>query len=70
MKKVLHVEGMMCAHCKAHVEKALSAVPGVTKAVADLESKTATVTLAADVADDLLSAAVAEAGYTVTGVDA
>lgn len=70
MKKVLHVEGMMCAHCKAHVEKALSAVPGVTEAVADLESKTATVTLAADVADDVLSAAVTEAGYTVTGVDA
>lgn len=27
MEKVLHVEGMMCAHCKAHVEKALLGVP-------------------------------------------
>ena len=38
---------MMCAHCVAHVEKALSALGGVTAAKADLEGKCATVTLAA-----------------------
>ena len=63
MKKTLNVEGMMCAHCKAHVEKALAGVDGVTEAVADLESKTATVTLSKDVPDETLKAAVAEAGY-------
>lgn len=31
MKKVLNVQGMMCAHCKAHVEKALVAVDGVSR---------------------------------------
>lgn len=64
MKKVLTVEGMMCAHCQAHVQKALAGVEGVTEAVVDLESKKATVTLAQDVADQVLLDAVIEAGYT------
>ncbi|MCD8085277.1 MAG: heavy metal translocating P-type ATPase [Clostridiales bacterium] len=68
MTKVLTVEGMMCVHCKARVEKALSAVAGVTSAVADLEAKTATVTLDAPVADEVLTAAVTDAGYEVKGV--
>lgn len=64
MKKVLIVDGMMCAHCQAHVQKALAAVEGVTEAAVDLESKKATVTLAQDVADQALVDAVTEAGYT------
>lgn len=64
MKKVLIVEGMMCAHCQAHVQKALAGVEGVTEAVVELESKKATVTLAQDVADQALMDAVTEAGYT------
>ena len=68
MKKTLNGEGMMCAHCKAHVEKALAGVDGVTEAVADLESKTATVTLSKDVPDETLKAAVAEAGYQVVSI--
>ena len=64
MKKVLTVEGMMCAHCQAHVQKALAGVEGVNEAVVDLESKKATVTLAQDVADQALLDAVIEAGYT------
>ena len=64
MKKVLIVEGMMCAHCQAQVQKALAGVEGVTEAVVDLESKKATVTLAQDVADQTLMDAVTEAGYT------
>ena len=61
MQTVLKVEGMMCGHCKAHVEKALMGVPGVEQAEADLEKKTATVTGSADRA--ALVAAVKEAGY-------
>lgn len=64
MKKVLIVDGMMCAHCQAHVQKALAGVEGVTEAVVDLESKKATVTLAQDVADQVLLDAVTKAGYT------
>lgn len=64
MKKVLIVDGMMCAHCQAHVQKALAGVEGVSEAVVDLENKKATVTLSQDVADRALMDAVTEAGYT------
>ena len=65
MQKTLTIEGMMCAHCAAHVEKALSALPGVT-AVVDLAAKTAVVTGDAD--DAALKQAVADAGYQVTDI--
>ena len=64
MKKVLTVDGMMCAHCQMYVKKALEGVDGVTEAVVDLETKKATVTLSKDVADQVLMDAVTEAGYT------
>ena len=66
MTKVLTVEGMMCAHCQAHVQKALAGVPGVASAAVDLDSKKATVELSADVADSVLMDAVKEAGYDPT----
>ncbi len=62
---VLKIEGMMCKHCQAHVEKALQAVPGVETVEVDLENKCATVTGAAD--RDALKKAVEEAGYEVVG---
>ena len=64
MKKTLTVEGMMCAHCEAHVKKALAAGEGVAEVAVDLQSKKATVTLTKDVSDKSLMDAVAEAGYT------
>ena len=70
MKKVLKVEGMMCNHCKAAVEKALNAVEGVSAAEVNLEEKTATATLSGEVSDEALTAAVTEAGYEVLGVEA
>ena len=69
MKKVLKVEGMMCAHCEARVKKALEAVPGVESAVADHAAGTATVTLTSPVEDQALRAAVEAADYTVTGIE-
>ena len=63
MKKTLVVEGMMCEHCKMHVEKALAGVAGVDSAQVDLEKKTATVSMTEDVADQVLMDAVKEAGY-------
>lgn len=64
MTKIIKVEGMMCAHCQAHVFKALSAVEGVQKVEVSLEDKQAVVTLAKDVVDQILMDAVTEAGYT------
>lgn len=64
MKTVINVEGMMCGHCKATVEKACQAVPGVETAEVSLEDKTVTVTGTADSA--ALRKAIIDAGYTVT----
>lgn len=63
MEKKLNVEGMMCMHCKASVEKVLSAVPGVSAVVVDLEAKTAVVTCEASVLDADLIAAVEKKGF-------
>ncbi|MDE6390373.1 MAG: permease [Duncaniella sp.] len=43
MKKTYHVKGMACNHCRATVEKQISALPGVTSVSVDLASGTATV---------------------------
>ena len=64
MKKVLKVDGMMCAHCQMHVEKALAGVDGVTQAKVDLEKKQAEVTLSKEVDDQVLMDTVTQAGYT------
>ena len=56
----LKITGMMCQHCKAHVEQALRAVPGVTEVTVDLEGGSAKVA-GGDAA--ALVAAVKAAGY-------
>lgn len=65
MKKVLIIEGMMCMHCKANVEKLLLAVEGVSAVNVSLEEKSATVELTANIADEALITPVNEAGYKV-----
>ena len=62
---VLTVEGMMCGHCTAHVEKALMALSGVRSAKADLATGTVTVVASAKVKAESLADAVKAAGYTV-----
>ena len=63
MTTVISVEGMMCTHCKARVEKALLAVPGTQKAEADLQAKT--VTLEGTAGAAAWKAAIVNAGYKV-----
>jgi len=58
----LAIEGMSCASCVRRVEKALTAVPGVTGANVNLATERAHVAWQGDGADALL-AAVAKAGY-------
>ncbi len=65
MAKTMKIEGMMCAHCSGRVEKALNDLPGVTATV-DLEAGTATVN--GDAADEVLTKAVTDAGYTVVSI--
>ncbi len=64
MKKTMIIDGMMCNHCKARVEQALTALSGVAVEI-DLEQKAAFLTLTEEVADDRLVQAVTDAGYQV-----
>lgn len=66
MTTTISIEGMMCAHCQAHVEKALKEVAGVTEVTVSLENKNAVVT--GDASVEALKQAVADAGYEVTDV--
>ncbi len=68
MNRTMTIEGMMCGHCTGRVQKALEGISGVESVVMSLENKTAEVSLKEDVADDVLKAAVTEAGYEVTGI--
>jgi P-type Cu+ transporter len=58
----LDVKGMTCASCVSRVEKALLRLPGVSAAVVNLATETATVT-SMGVNNDALVAAVIKAGY-------
>ena len=69
MKKIMHIEGMMCGHCEAAVKKALEALPQVDEAVVSHEAGTAELTLNAKIADDVLKKTVEDKDYTVTSVE-
>ena len=66
MTTTISIEGMMSAHCQAHVEKALKEVAGVTEVTVSLENKNAVVT--GDASVEALKQAVVDAGYEVTDV--
>lgn len=59
----LKIQGMMCGHCRARVEKALKAVPGVETVEVSLENQSAEVTGTAT--EEQLRQAVTAAGYQV-----
>ena len=69
MKKIMHIEGMMCGHCESAVKKALEALPQVDEAVVSHEAGTAELTLNAEIADDVLKKTVEDKDYTVTSVE-
>ena len=60
---VIGVEGMMCHHCVAAVEKACMGVPGALTAKAELEARRVTVRGTAE--QTALENAIVEAGYTI-----
>lgn len=61
MGKVFKIKGMSCSHCKANVEKAITAIEGVTSVNVDLASGTADVQGTAD--PQTIVGAVTAAGY-------
>ena len=68
MTKTMKIEGMMCGHCEASVKKALESVEGVESAEVSHKDGTAVVTLAGEVADDILKKAVEDKDYKVTSI--
>jgi hypothetical protein len=59
--KEFKVKGMMCAHCKANVEKGLAALPGVEKVTVDLAKGTALVE--GFIPDQLIIDCIEDLGY-------
>ncbi|WP_112873797.1 heavy metal translocating P-type ATPase [Paracoccus endophyticus] len=66
----LTVEGMTCASCTGRVERALTALPGVASAAANLATRSVSVTHAPGVTPAALAGAVTRAGYAATLPDA
>lgn len=64
----IKVNGMMCAHCEAHVKKALEAIDGIESAVASHEENLVTITNSKNVDEALIKAAVTDAGYEYDGI--
>jgi len=62
------VKGMMCAHCEAHVKKALEQLQGIETAVANHEENLVTITTSATVNEATIKAAVEDAGYEYVGI--
>ncbi len=61
----VRVEGMTCASCVARIEKALGALPGVTRAVVNLAAERADVSFAGRPDPAAIARAIEGAGYAV-----
>ena len=68
MKKTMKIEGMMCGHCEARVQKCLEALAEVDHATVSHETGTALVSLNAEISDDMLKKTVEEQDYKVIGI--
>ena len=66
---LVKIDGMMCENCEEHVKKAVNENLSVMSVTADADKGEAVVVSAAPLDADKLKAAVAEAGYTVTGIE-
>ena len=62
MNHIYHIKGMSCNGCRNHVEKALSEIDGVQKAVVDLEKAEASIDMEAHIPLDVFQQALADDG--------
>lgn len=67
MKNILTIDGMSCGHCVMRVQSALLAIPGVTSADVDLNTRQAVVE-GEGIDSNMLKGAVTQAGYTLVSV--
>ena len=67
--KTIKIEGMMCDHCKMHVERALSSLEGVEEAIVSLKENNAVLKGEQLPKDEVICKAIEEAGYKDTDGD-
>lgn len=65
MTTVINVNGMMCEHCKATVEKVTKAVEGVSNSIVNLDAKNVTIEYADGTDIEKVKKAITDAGYEV-----
>lgn len=68
IKKVITIEGMMCEHCKAKVEKSLLELDNVTKVKVSLKDKTATIYSSVNIPDEDIIDTINKLDYKVTSI--
>ena len=68
IKTRLDIEGMMCAHCEAHVREALGGIPGVEVLSVSHDANAAEILKAPQVTDQQLVDAVKRAGYVLKAI--
>ena len=66
-QKTVVIEGMTCEHCKNWVEKSINEIEGAAAKV-NLKKKEAVVSMATEVSDEQIRAAVEKAGYKVVEI--
>ncbi len=70
IKKVVTIEGMMCEHCKAKVEKALLELKDVSKVKVNLKDKTATIYSKSSINESDITNAITKLDYKVINIGA
>lgn len=65
IKKEIIIEGMMCEHCKAKVEKALSEITNVSKVKVNLQDKKATIYSKNSINEQDIKNAILQLGYKI-----
>ena len=65
MTKIIKIEGMMCGHCTARVEKMLSAIDGVDSVKASVENKEAIVEMSKEISEDIIRKTIEDCGFSV-----
>ena len=68
VKVTVNVEGMMCGHCEAHVNKAIQAAFGAEDVVSSHENGTTVFTVPEKVDEAKVEEVIKEAGYEFKGI--
>ena len=68
-KITLHIEGMMCPRCEAHMNETVTKAYPKAKVTSSHTKKETVILTSEAISDEKLSALVTEAGYKLEGID-